>query len=577
MSDQLIVQLKNGFSNPDILARVVEKAQQSLSNEELFSHALRTAQILQEMDVDEPTIIAGILQNTADFEFTKNELTEPIYKETAFLLKKIEQIKILCLPKKELKLKPIANWKKTFLDKQSQNLRRMFFAIAQDLRPIFAVLAKSLDEMRNLEKLCPKDLRQKKALAALEILAPLAYGLGMNEIKGEMEDIGFRWLFPEQYQWIVSLVKSQYEVKESYLESIKRKAVQELAENNIRALVAQARIKHYFSLYQKLLRYNMDISQIYDLVALRIIVEDIEQCYLALGILHKKWQALPGRVKDYISSPKANGYRALHTSVRDERDRAIEFQIKTQEMRREAEFGAAAHLSHKQKNINEKTYKNQFYWLDQLRQWQEEIKTPALIAQYLKSELFRDRVFVFTPKGDVINLVKDSCPLDFAYAIHSEIGERAESAIIDGKIAAFSQKLTTGQTIEIITNKNKTPSFDWLKIVKTARAKNKIKGFLEKTLGISFGEVKKQRLREKSAALIEKFLPKSKKGPEILIGNASGIKFKMARCCSPKQGESIAAFISQGEGACLHKTACPNLRELEAKWPERVLPAVWQI
>lgn len=575
MLDHLIFQLKNNFSDPDILDNVIEKAQKSSLNEAMFLHCLRIGQILQEMQADEPTIIAGILQNAADFEFTKSELANPIYKETAFLLKKIEQIKILCLPKKELKIKPLANWEKTFLDKQSQNLRRMFFAIAQDLRPIFAVLAKGLDEIRYLETLCPKDLREKKALAALEILAPLAYGLGMSEIKGDLEDSGFRYLFPQEYQWVVSLVKNQCAIRENYLNAIKRKAIQELANNEVRALVVQARIKHYFSLYQKLLRHNMDISQIYDLVALRIMVGDIERCYLALGVLHKTWQALPGRIKDYISSPKANGYRALHTSVCDEKGLAVEFQIKTLEMHREAEFGAAAHLSHKQKNINEKTYKSQFYWLDQLRQWQEEIKTPALIAQYLQSELFKDRVFVFTPKGDVINLAKDSCPLDFAYAIHSEIGEHTEGAIINGKIAAFDQKLSTGQTIEIITNKNKTPSFDWLKLVKTARAKSKIKDFLEKAHGIAFGEVKKQRLREKSAALLDKFLPKPKKQSCILIGGSSGIKFKMAKCCSPRQGETMAAFISQGEGACVHKANCLNLRELEAKWPERILPATW--
>lgn len=567
--------LKNGVENPQALEKAADFLQKTLGNEAVFFHCLRTGLLLKELGADESAVLAGMLQGAPDTDAIKNFLPAEIHNEVIFIIKKYEQIKNLALPKKELKLKPLASWEKTFLDVQSQNLRRMFFAIAQDLRPILIMLAKSLDEMQHLEELCPAELRLKKSLAALEILAPLAYGLGINEVKGQLEDAAFPYIFPQEYQWLVSAVKDEYNQKENYLKTIKTAVEETLNNENIQAMIIQARAKHYFSLYQKLLRHNMDIEKIYDLVALRIIVPDIEACYQALGAVHKRWEALPGRIKDYISSPKNNGYRALHTSVIGEQGKFIEFQIKTMEMHQEAEYGAVAHLSYKAKNIKEKTYHNQFYWLDQIRKWQEEIKEPGKIAEYVKSELFKDRIFVFTPKRDVVNLPKDATPIDFAYAIHSQVGEHCESAIVDGKIAPFNQSLATGQTIEIITSKGKSPSLDWLKIVKSHQAKNKIKNFLEKAYGLSLKEVKKQRSKEKRDSLLEKILPRRKKEPKILVGGQSGIMTHLGKCCSPKLGDALAAFITQGEGASVHQADCPNLKELSEKWPERVLPAAW--
>lgn len=573
---EILDKLKEGAGNPQAFDRVADFLQKTLNNEAAFFHCLRTGLLLKDLGADEPAILAGLLQGAPDTDVIKDFLPSEIHHEVIFIIKKFEQIKNLALPKKELKLKPLASWEKTFLDIQSQNLRRMFFAIAQDLRPILIILAKSLDEMQNLEELCPSELRLKKSLAALEILAPLAYGLGINEIKGQLEDAAFPYVFPQEYQWLISAVKDKYSQKENYLAIMKIAVEEALKNENIQAMIIQARAKHYFSLYQKLLRHNMDIEKIYDLVALRIIVPNIEACYQALGAVHKKWQALPGRIKDYISSPKNNGYRALHTSVIGEQNKFVEFQIKTMEMHQESEYGAVAHLSYKAKNIKEKTYRRQFYWLDQLRKWQEEIKEPGKIAEFVKSELFKDRIFVFTPKQDVINLPKGSTPLDFAYAIHSQIGEHTESAIIDGKIAPFNQALSTGQTIEIITSKAKSPSLDWLKIVKSHQAKKKIKNFLEKAYGLSIKEVKKTTFREKRNSLLNKILPLRKKEPKILVGGVSGIMTRLGKCCSPKLGDSLAAFITQGEGASIHTTNCPNLKELSEKWPERVLPAIWQ-
>lgn len=571
----LIHQLKQSFRNPEIIEKTAEILQKALNNETVFFHCLRTGLLLKELEMDQATVLAGMLQNIPEIDLVKNSLSPETEKDVLFIIKKFEQIKDLALPKKELKLKPLASWEKLFLDVQSQNLRRMFFAIAQDLRPIFIMLAKGLDEILHLNELIPKELRHRKCLAALEILAPLAYGLGAGEIKGKLEDAAFPELFPQEYQWLRAAVKNEYAERERYLETMKTATSEILQKEKIEALIIQARAKHYFSLYQKLLRYNLDIEKIYDLVALRIIVRDVEACYQALGALHKRWETLPGRIKDYISSPKDNGYRALHTSVIGEKNHFVEFQIKTPEMHQEAEHGAAAHLAHKQKNINEKTYKNQFYWLDQLRKWQNEIKEPGKIAEFVKSELFKDRIFVFTPRRDVINLPKGAVPIDFAFAIHSEIGEHAQNAIVDGKIVPFNQSLATGQTVEIITNKSKTPSLDWLKIVKSNRAKNKVRTFLEKAYGLSLKEVKKQSSREKRNSLLEKILPRRKKEPKILVGGQSGIKTRLGKCCSPKANDDLAAFITQSEGASVHKSDCLNLRELSEKWPERVLTAQW--
>jgi len=574
---EILNKLKQGAENPQVLDKAADFLQKTLNNQEVFFHCLRIGLLLKDLEADEATILAGILQSAPDIDALKSFLPPETHNEVAFIIKKFEQIKDLALPKKELKLKPLIGWEKTFLDAQSQNLRRMFFAISQDLRPIFIMLAKGLDEMLNLEAIVPKETRHKKCLAALEILAPLAYGLGASELKGQLEDAAFPYLFPQEYNWLTEAVKNEFQERELYLETIKAEAVDVLAKEDIKALIIQARAKHCFSLYQKLLRHNMDIERIYDLVALRIIVPSIEDCYQALGIVHKKWEALPGRIKDYISSPKANGYRALHTSVVGEGNHFIEFQIKTPEMHREAEHGAAAHLAYKHENIKEKTYKKQYYWLDQLKRWREEIKEPGKIAEFVKSELFKDRVFIFTPKGDVINLPQGSTALDFAYAVHSQIGDHCESAIADGKIMPFSQPLRTGQVVEIITNKSKAPSLDWLKFVKSSQAKKKIKSFLEKAYGLSLKEVKKQRFREKRDSLLEKILPlRNKKEPKILVGGASGIMTRLGKCCSPKLGDTLAAFITQGEGASVHQADCPNLKELSEKWPERVVPASWQ-
>lgn len=559
---EIIETIKQGLKQTEIIdlsLKILRK--EILEDNILFSHSLRSALILKKIGLDELTIASGILHHIEP-DKTEGELKT--------ILKKVHQLKELCLPTKGLKTKPLKKWQKGFLNYQAENLRRMFFAIAQDLRPIFVTLADKLDEMQNLLTNYNKEEQQRHGLVALEILSPLAYGLGMAEIKSQLEDAVFPFLYPKEYNWLKENIQDKYEERKEYLELIKPLTCKILEQEKIKVLQIESRAKHGFSLYQKLTRYNMDIERIYDIIALRLIVPDMDTCYQVLGILHKNWKPVPGRVKDYISHPKLNGYRALHTTLRCEQNKIVEFQIKTPQMHKEAEYGAAAHFAYKTES-----HQKMFNWLDSLRQWLKEVQNSKNLADYITTELFCDKVFVFTPKGEVISLPKGATPIDFAYAVHSEIGNHCEGVKIDSKIAHLNQELQTGQTVEIIINNNKTPSLDWLRFVKTHKAKMKIKTFLEKVYGLSFKEVKKEKLRRKGEAILEKILPFRKKSLPLLIGGQTGIQARLSSCCKPREGDELQAFITKGEGASVHKATCPNLTELAEKWPQRIIQATW--
>ncbi len=567
--------IKKEFGKSEMVRSALDIINKKIpGSDSFFSHLLRTALILKEMGADEETIVAGILHHVPKSSLSSLKAPEAKQEEILRIIIKNNQLRNLFSSRKVSKSIPIKKWQKILLDTRAGNLRRMIFAITQDLRPIFVLLAGRLDEMRNLIKHESLDYQRRKSLEALEVLSPLAYGIGMGEAKGELEDLAFPYLYAKEYQWLREAVKEEYTERKKHLERVKPRLIKMLTGEGITILDIHARAKHYFSLYQKLLRYDMDIEKIYDLVALRIVVSDIESCYRALGTIHNTWPPLPGRIKDYISSPKPNGYRALHSTVRCQEGKMVEIQIETPQMYREAKYGVAAHLSYKEK-FPKRTYKHQFYWLDQLRKWREEIQDTKKISEYLKSELFKDRVFVFTPKGDVFDLPKGATPIDFAYAVHTEIGDRAEGAKVDGKIVHLNQVLENGQKVEILTDKNKTPSSDWLRFVKTARARSKIRNFLEAAYGISPGKPRKTTLREK-VSIIKKILPlKRRREPQILVAGESGISIKFSKCCLPKSGDQISAFITKGEGASLHRIDCQNLKELQQKWPQRIVKATW--
>ena len=544
----------------------------------IFSHSLRVALILKGMGLDDVSVSCGVLHEFPETVLESlNELAgvgEDCQKDILKVIKKFKQLEELCSGKIKFKFQPLNKWQKFFLDLRAENLRKMFFAITGDLRPIFLSLANKLDEMQNIGQF-KKEEQIRKCLESLEIFSPLAYGLGMGEIKGQLEDLAFPLLYPKEYQWLENNVKEKYKEQKEYLRQIKLTLAKILEEENIKPIKIEARTKHYFSLYQKLLRYNMDIDKIYDLVALRIIVPDVETCYQTLGVLHKFYQPLPSRIKDYVASPKPNGYRALHTTVICLEGRIVEIQIKTYEMYREAEYGPAAHLEYKEE-LPKKTYKHQFYWLEQLRKWQEEVKDTKKISEYLRSELFKDRIFVMTPKGDVINLPREATPIDFAYAVHTAIGNSVAGCKINGKISKLSHPLKGGETIEIIKDDNAHPSADWLLFAKTKLACDRIKKWLEKNRGLEIS-IKKKETKTIKKSILSTFFPiRPKNIVQICLEGEAGFLVSLAKCCLPKEGDEIEAFITKIKGAAIHKKDCENLKKLKERCPEKIITATWR-
>ncbi|MEK7162994.1 MAG: RelA/SpoT family protein [Patescibacteria group bacterium] len=472
----------NNFSKEEI--SLIEKAfnftqkahqgQKRKSGEPYFNHCFETALKISEWQLDAETIAAALLHDAIEdagisFENLKKEFGE----EIAFLVEGVTKLGHLKYRTPE--------------EKQAENLKKMLLAISQDIRVILIKLADRLHNMKTL-KFLPPQKQKRIALETSEIYASLAYRLGMANLAGELEDLAFRYLHPEEYQWLIENVKEKYEEREKYLEKVKIIVEKFFKENNIKPIIINARSKRYSSLYKKLLRSDMNIEQVYDLVALRIIVKTIEECYATLGIIHQLWPPMPGRIKDYIALPKPNGYRSIHTTVFCLDNKPIEFQIRTLEMHEEAENGIAAYWAYTQAK-DTKNYqrgkaifaeKKELAWINQLKDWQKEIPDSEEFLQSLKIDFFKDRIFAITPKGEVIDLPAGATPVDFAYAIHTEIGDQCIGAKINNKIISLDHKLQSGDLVEILTQKSKKPSESWLKFVKTNAAKRKIKSQLMK-------------------------------------------------------------------------------------------------
>lgn len=577
--ENLSNKIKQGLNRPEVIDRALEILKKNFREDDFpFNHSLRVGLILKEMGNKEETIAAGILHQVG--EKSRRELKKEFQKDVPFLVKKVRRLTNLRYPVRKIRVLPIRKRQKFSLNKQPENLRKMFFVITKDIRAIFIKLADRLDEMRNLNKF-PKEEQKRMALESLEIFAPLAYGIGMGEIKGQLEDLAFPCLYLKEFNWLMEKVREKYVKKERYLKRVKITSMKILNNEKIPFIDIHARTKHYFSLYEKLLRHDMNFEEIYDLVALRIIVPSIEDCYKALGIIHKTWNPLEGRIKDYIASPKPNGYRSLHTTVSCLDNKITEFQIKTPRMHYEAEYGIAAHLAYKEK-IPEKIYKDKFSWAEELRILSEKIKNLENLSEYLDFNLFKDRIFVFTPKGDVIDLPKGSCPIDFAYAIHSEIGDYCREVKVNGKMGKLSRSLKNGDLVEIITSKKETPSRDWLRFVKTKAAKERIKKCLERNKKWEKVPLKTISVIKRKFSVFKKLIPfkkkpKKPKVQKVYLGKETGFSINLAKCCSPQPGDEIKAFISKEKGASIHKVNCENLKKLQKKWPQKIIDASWGI
>lgn len=442
--------------------------QKRQSGESYFLHPLAAAQHVADWNLDEQSIAAALLHDVVeDTTLSQGEVRKEFGEEVAFLVDGVTKL---------------GKIKYRGVEAQVENLRKMLLALSQDIRVIIVKLGDRLHNMTTLAALPPQ--KQKRiALETMDIYAPLAYRLGMQRLSGELEDLAFPYIYPQEYKWLVENITERYEERERYLERVKPIVIEELKKAGIAPLMMDSRAKRYASLYKKLLRYEMDIEKIHDLVALRIVVGTVEECYAALGIIHKLWPPLPGRIKDYIALPKPNGYRSLHTTVFCLDQKITEIQIRTKEMHEESENGIAAHWAYEQSKGGKgyarrqavTTEKKELAWVQQLRNWQKEFTNPEEFLSSLKIDFFKDRIFAITPKGEVIDLPAGATPIDFAYQIHSAIGDACSGARVNGKIVPLNYELRSSDVVEIMTQKNKLPSESWLEFVTTASAKHHIK------------------------------------------------------------------------------------------------------
>ena len=444
------------------------KAQSRRSGEPYFNHALATAEILRAWHLDDDTVAAGLLHDTVeDTGVPLATIEKQFGADVAFLVDGVTKLGHIKYRGEEHKV---------------ENLRKMILALAHDLRVVFIKLADRMHNMQTLGHLPPA--KQKRvALETDEIYAPLAYRLGMHDVSGELQDLAFPYLHPQEYAWLVKTSKEQYAERERYLENIKPMVKKLLEEHDIKPIDIEIRAKRYSSLYKKLLRRSMDIGRVYDLVAMRVVVETVPECYAALGVIHEQWTPVPLRIKDYIAMQKPNGYRSLHTTVIGPDDKTIEFQIRTKAMHDENEYGVAAHWLYDRKRRGEavsgKKLAREIEWVQQLKHWQEHFlgkeETPESFMEAVKVNFFTDRIFAVTPHGDVIDLPQGSTPIDFAYHVHSAIGDGAAGAKVNGTIVPLDRLLKSGDVVEILIHKGKKPSSDWLRFVKTSVARDHIK------------------------------------------------------------------------------------------------------
>jgi GTP diphosphokinase / guanosine-3',5'-bis(diphosphate) 3'-diphosphatase len=592
-------------SDPKLIESAFEFATEAyrekfrFSGENYIVHATRVALILDKMNLDPTTIAFGLLHDVLDDvpnsakKIELKEIEKKFGKEISHLIEKISEVNKLRYP-----LAIGIKQKKTFTREKIENLRKMFLALSGDLRVILVELVSRLDGL-NFLSYFPEDQQKLLALETLQIFVPIASRLGLSEIRRNLEDTAFLYLFPDRHKWLKENIKEQYEEREKYLKRFIPRLKKIFKKERVVILDINYRAKSYWSTYQKLMRHNMDFNKIHDLLALRIITADIESCYKVLGIIHKHFKPISEEINDYIAKPKINGYRSLHTTVfpsssqvlpnqqslkkqnlvgekgkiwEDKEGKITEIQIRTEDMQKEAEYGICAHWSYKEK-IDLKKEGEKFEWLKNIPDFWKNFEI----------DFFTNKVFCFTPKGDIIVLPKNSTPVDFAYAVHSDIGNHCESAKIGGKIVPLNYILVNGDVVEITINKNKKPSKDWLKFIKSSLAKSNVKKLIDQdksSFKFPLPNFIRRKITEISEAKEKRKIEKQKIGKgnirQIYLGGQKGMLIHLAKCCNPQPGDKVNAYLAQNRAAVLHRVSCPNLKKIAEKFPEKIIDASWE-
>jgi guanosine-3',5'-bis(diphosphate) 3'-pyrophosphohydrolase len=613
--DAVLIQRAYSFSE------TVHRGQRRQSGDPYFVHPVGVASIIADLKLDVASIVTGLLHDTVEDTLTSlDQLRAEFGEEIAALVDGVTKISQVNFTSRE--------------EKQAENFRKMILAMARDIRVILVKLADRTDNMRTLDHLAP-DRQRDIAQETLDIYAPLAHRLGVYWIKNELEDNALRFLRPEVYYQLKRNVVKKKAERERYIRDFIGVMGKKLAEADIEATV-QGRPKHFYSIYDKMQRENLLYDQIYDLVAFRIIVDTVTDCYAALGVVHANWKPVAARFKDYIALPKNNMYQSLHTTVIGPFGERVEVQIRTHEMHRVAEFGIAAHWKYKGGEAVGSTDAQRFSWLRQLLEWQQNVSDPQEFLGSVKEDLFSDEVFVFTPKGDVLNFPEGSSVIDFAYRIHSEVGQHCAGARVNGRLVPLRYRLRNGDTVEIVTTAGQTPSKDWLNNVKSSRAKARIRAWLrqqqrsrsleigreilerdlarhrldfrrlrkegrlqevaqalsvkdEETLIASVGygkitthqvlgrllppEQLEQKVDREEGALRKLFRRMSGQGAGVRVSGVGDVLVRFGKCCEPLPGERILGFITRGRGVTVHAIDCPRVLESD---PQRRVEVVWE-
>jgi GTP pyrophosphokinase len=607
------------------LAEASHRGQKRLSGEDFIEHPVAVATILADLGMDLATLQAALLHDVVeDTHLTVEDVRAEFGDEVAGLVDGVTKLDKIKFRSRE--------------QEQAENVRKMIIAMARDIRVLLIKLADRLHNMRTLG-VFSRQKQQEKATETLEIYSALAHRLGVHRIKWELEDLAFRALHPRRFEEIRNLVEKREGERQEYIELVSEHLQAKLREMKIKAEVG-GRPKHLYSVYEKMVLRGKEFNEIYDLVGVRLLVDSVRDCYAALGALHALWKPVPGRFKDYVAMPKFNMYQSLHTTVIGPQGRPLEVQIRTHQMHRTAEYGIAAHWRYKDRSPKKGSDDQaELAWLGRVLEWQQDMSDPREFMEGLKVDLYAGRVFVFTPKGDVMDLPAGSTPIDFAYAIHTDVGHRCMGARVGGRLVPLDYELQTGETVEILTSKapDAGPKRDWLALVKSPRARNKIRQWFSRErredalemgrallqrelrrhslpvvrlssdalmsqvaadlkypsldalyVAIGEGHVSPQSIVSRLTRLVSEEseeeaeeIPAARpvrlaKAPTqaVVVQGRSDVWVKLARCCTPVPGDQILGFITRGQGVSVHRTDCPNAQDL-SRQPDRLIEASW--